>query len=626
MPKLPLIVVAQFFCTSLWFAGNAVLPQLTGHITSAIQFGFITGTLFYAATQMADRNSPSTVFFLSALIAATCNLGLLIPGIGTNGVLLFRFLTGFFLAGIYPVGMKIAADYFEKGLGLALGFLVGALVLGTALPHLLKAFTNGVQWQSVIYATSGLSLAGGLLIRLFVPDGPFRKPGQRIEFKKIFLPFRDRHFQSASFGYFGHMWELYTFWAFAAMILAARLNDNGSLKVELYAFIVIGIGCIACIVAGLFSKKYGSWITAFVALFLSGCCCLFSPLLFGAPLPIFIAFLIFWGFVVIADSPMFSTLVAQNASSREKATALTIVTCIGFSITIISIELVTWLFKTQAVNPKYLGLILFPGPVFGMLFMLRSKNKFLSNKIYQRLKYSRFGDLFRRLDTTAINNELKFYRSFLPDCDLIFDIGANDGHKTIAFASLSKRVIACDPDPFNLEILNARFKRAENISIEAVAVSDHIGRSELLIHEPGSALNSLNPYWKNILERDDLSRWKEKIQFTGSTVEVDTITLDALIVKYGIPDFIKIDVEGHEKQVLKGLTRSIPCISFEVLLPEFLDDALYCVDHLKQFNPSYRLNYAADGSLILKEFLPAAEFISILKTLNIPHLEIIVIQ
>ena len=387
---LPIIVTAQFLCTSLWFAGNAIIPDLVkefdltpaalGHFTSAIQFGFIVGTLCYALSNIADRFSPSTVFFLSAIAASACNLAIVLPGPAIGSLLTLRFFTGFFLAGIYPVGMKIAADYYDKGLGKALGFLVGALVIGTSFPHLLKSFTSSLPWKTVLYFTSGLSLVGGILIRLFVPDGPFRKKGQRLNLSGIFKPFYDKSFRSASFGYFGHMWELYTFWAFVPAMLGAYhlLHPQQNINIPVYSFVVIGVGGLACVASGFISQKYGSWITAFGALFLSGCCCFLSPVAFFFPFAGFILFLIFWGLVVIADSPMFSSLVAQSAPTASKGTALTIVTCIGFSITILSIELINVLRKYMP--ERYLYIFLLPGPVVGLFFMLRTKDNFITRK------------------------------------------------------------------------------------------------------------------------------------------------------------------------------------------------------------------------------------------------------
>ncbi len=382
---LPVIVIAQFLCTSLWFAGNAVLADLVkdfgfnetalGHITSAVQFGFIMGTLSYAFLTVADRFSPSLVFFISALAGGLSNLGIALTEPGINSLLILRFLTGFFLAGIYPVGMKIAADYFDKGLGKALGFLVGALVVGTALPHLLKSFTSSLPWKMVLFFTSGLSVFGGILMLVLVPNGPYQKKGQSLNFNAIFSIFNNKPFRSAAFGYFGHMWELYTFWAFVPVILTTykTLYPHENINVPILSFSIIALGGLACVIGGFLSQRLGTRKTAFAALFLSGCCCVISPLAFSLPFIPFIAFLIFWGLVVIADSPLFSTLVAQNAALQIKGTALTIITCIGFSITIISIELINYL--CGYMNPKFIYMILAIGPLFGLMYMLRAKLK-----------------------------------------------------------------------------------------------------------------------------------------------------------------------------------------------------------------------------------------------------------
>lgn len=632
MPKLPVIVIAQFFCTSLWFAGNAVFSNLTAHGSAIIQLGFITGTLSYALTQLADRYSPSKVFFISAVMAALSNLGLVIPGIETDSILAFRFLTGFFLAGIYPVGMKIAADYFEKGLGLALGFLVGALALGTSLPHLLSAFNTKLDLKFVVYTTSAMAFCGGLLIFLFVPDGPFRKQGQKLQFGQIFRPFANKTFRSAAFGYFGHMWELYTFWALVTVIVGLGYKTDRSYLLHpsnpsIWFFAVIAIGALACASSGFISKRIGSWKTAFIALFFSGCCCLLSPWFIHLPFPVFFTFMLFWGFTVVADSPVFSTLVAQNVSSSNKATALTIVTCIGFSITILSLEWVHYLISSGKISEDHIGWFLLPGPVFGLLFMLQSRKQFFTNRAYQRLKYSTagrlFNNVFRRSSKRQLKNEIKFYSSFLSSPALIFDIGANDGHKTEAFKFLSGKVVACEPDPFNLEILKARFKNDACVIIAPVAVSDQSGISMLHIQQPGSPLNSLNPKWKDILENDLQTRWKEKIKFSGDSMEVKTTTLDILVDAYGAPDFIKIDVEGYEKKVIAGLTKAVACVTFEILLPEFMNDAFDSIDHLLNLSTAYKFNYAINETLQLEEFLDPAAIKKILSSLKTPHLEII---
>jgi MFS family permease len=364
----------------LWFAGNAVLFDIVGettsassalgNITSAVQFGFITGTLLFAIFTISDRFSPSKVFFVCAIAGAISNLALFV----VDGVLLIglsRFITGFFLAGIYPVGMKIASDYHNKGLGKALGYLVGALVLGTSFPHLLKSVTQTLSWKYVIAATSVLSLLGGLSIFLLVPDGPYRNKSTKVDLGAFYLNFKNKNFRAAAFGYFGHMWELYTFWAFVPIILLefSRQNHLTEFSSSTVAFVIIAVGCLSCIIGGYISQKYGSAKTASGALLISLLCCLVSPFLFQMPFLVFAVVMIVWGMAVVADSPQFSTLIAQSALTESRGTALTIVNCIGFSITIVSLQVVSQL--SRYIHSHYLYVILSIGPLLGLIAMLR---------------------------------------------------------------------------------------------------------------------------------------------------------------------------------------------------------------------------------------------------------------
>lgn len=375
---LPIIVVAQFCCTSLWFASNAVMSDLVlnfnltqsaiGSLTSAVQFGFILGTLIFAVLAIADRFSPSKVFLISALLGAAFNSGILWEGNGLTTILSLRFLTGFFLAGIYPVGMKIAADYFDKGLGKSLGFLVGALVLGTAFPHLLKGLTASLPWELVIVTTSTLAVLGGLMMVSLVPDGPYRKQGKGVNLSAFFGIFRNQRLRSAAFGYFGHMWELYAFWAFTPLMLQTYtdLHPEANFNIPILSFLVIGVGGLACILSGYLSQTFGATRIAFISLLLSCGCCVVFPFLYNVPSGLFfVCFLLFWGMVVVADSPLLSTLVAQNAPAEIKGTALTIVNSIGFAITIISIQLISGLRTITDSNTIYICLAI--GPIFGLL-------------------------------------------------------------------------------------------------------------------------------------------------------------------------------------------------------------------------------------------------------------------
>jgi hypothetical protein len=368
---LPVIIASQFAGTSLWFAGNAVLDDLQRHwslagsavggVTSAVQFGFICGTLVFAFLAISDRFSPRLVFLACSLLGALANLAILPVGAGVEFLLASRFLAGFFLAGIYPVGMKIASGWYRSGLGNALGFLVGALVLGTAFPHLLKALAQDWPWQALLAGVSALAAAGGLLM-LLVPDGPNLAKGAKFDPGALAAIFRAPGFRTSAFGYFGHMWELYAFWAFLPALLAAH---PARLDVPFWAFAVIGAGAIGCAAGGLVSLRAGSARVAFAQLAASGGCCLLSPLALLAPAPLFLAFLLFWGLTVVGDSPQFSALNAAHAPKEWVGSALTIGNCIGFAITIASIQLLEsamdWL------PMQYLFLLLAPGPALGLL-------------------------------------------------------------------------------------------------------------------------------------------------------------------------------------------------------------------------------------------------------------------
>jgi MFS family permease len=385
---LPLIVVSQFAGTSLWFAGNAILYRLTielnpdqyipGDITSSVQFGFITGTLIFSIFSIADRFHPSRIFFVCSLLAAAANLTIIWFGKDLSTLLALRFVTGFFLAGIYPVGMKIAADWYEKGLGIALSFLVGALVLGTAFPYLLQMGSYSLPWRKVLYITSAVAAAGGLLILLLVPEGPYRKRGSGLNPKALIHIFRVKDFRAAAVGYFGHMWELYTFWALLQSLLIFQQGPPlADYDVSLWSFIIIGVCALGCVGGGYLAQKIGSARVAFYALMTSGICCIAYAVFLEFSPVIFLPFMIIWGIAVVADSPQFSTLVAQTAPPEHKGTALTIVTCIGFGITIVSLRLIYSLIDLDAVDYLFMPLAL--GPIIGLRFLYRLLRKSPNN-------------------------------------------------------------------------------------------------------------------------------------------------------------------------------------------------------------------------------------------------------
>lgn len=379
---LPIIILSQFACTSTWFAGNAILESLTkkldfgadiiGYVLSSVQFGFIIGTLLFGILMIADRFSPSRVFMLCAFLASLSNLLLILPNLSVFELMLARFSTGFFLAGIYPVGMKIAADYYEKGLGKALGFLVGALVFGTAFPFLINGTSWGNHPDSVIKITSSITAIGGLLLYILVPNGPFRVISPTLKLDAGPKLFRNLEFRKAAFGYFGHMWELYAFWAFTPVaIFWFNRQTDSEISVPLWTGIIIALGGLSCAFGGLVSQKIGSKKVATIALSTSGLLCLVSPFLLALPTPIFLLGWCLWGIAVTADSPQFSNLVASSVTPELKGTALTLVNCIGFAITILSIQLLGLL---QNIIPIYLLFIpLAIGPILGVYNLINKK-------------------------------------------------------------------------------------------------------------------------------------------------------------------------------------------------------------------------------------------------------------
>jgi MFS family permease len=372
---LPVLLFAQFAATSLWFAGNAVILDLQrdwglaqeslGWVTSAVNLGFICGTLAFALLTISDRFSPRLVFFACSIIGASANFALLIAPPSLAGLLLPRFVTGFFLAGIYPVGMKIAAGWYRDDLGRVLGFLIGALVLGTAFPHLLRSLGTALPWQQVIFGVSVFASVGGAAMLLGVPDGPHTGRASSFNPRAIGLAFSSPRFRASAFGYFGHMWELYTLWAFAPLLLLAYANRfQLQFNLSWWTFLFIAAGMLGCVGGGLISARSGSARVAAWQLAISGACCLLAPLMFTTTPVLFFAFMLLWGICVVGDSPQFSAMNAGYAPREYVGSALTIVNSIGFLLTVISIQLASWLLPLIGI--QHLFWLLLPGPLLGL--------------------------------------------------------------------------------------------------------------------------------------------------------------------------------------------------------------------------------------------------------------------
>jgi MFS family permease len=369
---LPVLVLAQFAGTSLWFAVNAVMPDLqrafgwpataVGTLTSALQAGFIAGTLVFALLAIADRFPPRRVFLVCALAGAGCTVGAWAMVSDFGALLAWRFATGFFLAGIYPVGMKIAAQWYTRGLGPALGLLIGALVLGSASAHALRALGDTLPWPTLMLGVAALAAAGGVSLHALLPDPPGAVARvTTLQWRALATIVTDARVRSSVLGYFGHMWELYTLWVLMPLILATRLQGT---TLSWTAFAMLGAGVLGCVGGGWLAPRFGSARVAGVQLAISGLCCVLAPWLMGAPDALFYGWLLVWGITVSGDSPQFSTLTARNAPPQAVGSVLTLTNSIGFAISIASILLFVELTRVVPLGWLLTGLAL--GPALGL--------------------------------------------------------------------------------------------------------------------------------------------------------------------------------------------------------------------------------------------------------------------
>jgi MFS family permease len=367
------IVLAQLFGTSLWFSANAAAGDLgrvwglttaqLGHLGMAVQAGFIAGTLAFVVSGFADRYAASRIFVASAAVGALFNAGFALVAKDVTQALGLRFATGFCLGGIYPIGMKLVVSWEPNKLGKALGWLVGTLTLGTATPHLIRALGAAWQWQTVVLASSGLALVAALLVAA-VGDGPHLPQNNFSRKNHVLSVFHLPDFRAAAFSYFGHMWELYAFWTITPLLAAQALGAANPRDVALLSFFVIATGAVGCIGGGWLTEHVGSARVAGTALLVSGALCVAYPFLHGASAPGLIALLLVWGLAVVADSPQFSALSARAAPADLVGGALAAQNCIGFAITVISIDVVTSVWAHMEANAVWL---LAPGPFLGLL-------------------------------------------------------------------------------------------------------------------------------------------------------------------------------------------------------------------------------------------------------------------
>ena len=374
-----LLSLAVLFSMGVYFSASAVVPALTAlwalddsgraWLTMSVQLGFVIGALLSALTNLSDMLPAPRLMAVSAFLAAlsTALIGLVATSFPV--ALILRLLTGVFLVGVYPVGMRIIATWTREDRGFGIGLMVGALTIGSASPHIVNALGGVNNWKFVIYSAAGFGILGSLIAALFIEDGPYRTPTPKFNWKYVGEVMRQREIALANLGYLGHMWELFAMWAWIQVFLTASFELTGLNEIwaSAAAFGVIAIGGLGSIIAGQLADKFGRTTVTIASLVMSGLCSILVGFLFGGN-PVFLVIIcLIWGFAIVADSAQFSAAISELCQKEYTGTALTLQTSLGFLLTLVTIRLVPTLEGSLGWEWAFAFLAL--GPLAGMWAM-----------------------------------------------------------------------------------------------------------------------------------------------------------------------------------------------------------------------------------------------------------------
>ena len=386
------IGLSELFALSLWFSASVIAPELIevwnlssnseGWLSTSVPIGFVIGALFSSYFGVADRFNPRKVFAVSVFLGAILNALLILVDYAFFGILL-RILTGITLAGVYPIAVKILSQWFPQKRGFAIGILIAALTLGSSLPHFVIMFFSSLNWKLVIICTSALALLSAIIVTYILEDAPIMSEKSPFSLKLIKKVVTNKPVMLANYGYFGHMWELYAMWTWLPAFLTASFSayspEFPHWFIALSSFISIGIaGGIGCVVGGLISDKIGRANLTIISMFISAICSILIGFTYGQFIWITLIISMIWGMSVISDSAQFSAAVSEIAEVEYVGTALTFQMCIGFLITIFSINLIPII--QRIVGWEWVFTILAIGPILGIVFMVKYRRYEFNNQ------------------------------------------------------------------------------------------------------------------------------------------------------------------------------------------------------------------------------------------------------